>query len=114
MRYADRVDGESGSQLESELRARQRTAMQGAMEDVAAALQTLGRPDPFGPDIKASDDFLGPVFQKYSEKLGLPNLMNKTDYHLLAALVPKALIDSEIGEKLDRIVQVASRAKPVI
>ena len=114
MRYADRVDGESGSQLESELRARQRTAMQGAMEDVAAALQTLGRPDPFGSDIKASDDFLGPVFQKYSEKLGLPNLMNKTDYHLLAALVPKALIDSEIGEKLDRIVQVASRAKPVI
>ena len=39
--------------------------------------------------------------------------MLKTDYHTLANLVPKALIDPEIGEKLNRIVDIASRAKPV-
>jgi hypothetical protein len=33
-----------------------------------------------GPDIKASDDFLDPLFRKFYEKLGLLNLMRKTDY----------------------------------
>ncbi len=84
--------------------------MQEAMDEVSAALRTLGRPDPFGPDIKASDDFLGPVFQKYFEKLETRNLILKTDYHVLAHLVPKERIDPEVGQKLDRIVEVASQA----
>ena len=88
--------------------------MQEAMDDVAAALRTLSKPDPFGPELKASDEFLEPVFQKYFEKLGLRNLMQKTDYHVLAHLVPREQIDPEIAVKLDRIVEVASRAKPVI
>jgi hypothetical protein len=40
--------------------------------------------------------------------------MQKTDYHELAHLVPRDQIDPEIREKLDRILDVASRAKPVI
>lgn len=112
--FADQVEGEPGPLFESELKNRQRMAMQEAMDEVVAALRTLGRPDPFGPEIKASDDFLGPVFQKYFEKLAVRNLMLKTDYHALAHLVPKGRIDPEIKEKLDRIVEVASHAKPVI
>jgi energy-coupling factor transporter ATP-binding protein EcfA2 len=111
--YAEQIDGEPGPLFESTLRDRQRGAMQKAMDEVAGALRVLGRPDPFGPEIKASDDFLGPVFQSYFEKLGLRNLMQKTDYHTLAHLVPRARIDPEIGAKLDRIVEIASRAKPV-
>ena len=111
--YAEQIDGEPGPLFESALRDRQRTAMQEAMDEVAAALRVLGRPDPFGPEVKASDDFLGPVFRSYFEKLGLRNLMQKTDYHTLAHLVPRERIDPEIGAKLDRIVEVASRAKPV-
>ncbi len=88
--------------------------MQQSMDEVAGALRTLGRPEPFGPDVKASDDFLDPVFQTYFSKLGLRNLMQKTDYHVLAHLVPRERIDSEISEKLDRIVEVAKKAKPVI
>lgn len=110
---AEQVDGAPGPLFESELRSRQRRAMQEAMDEVVAALKTLSRPDPFGPDVKASDDFLAPVFQKYFEKLEIRNLMLKTDYHALAYLVPRDLIDSEIVEKLDHIVEVASRAKPV-
>ena len=88
-------------------------AMNQAIDEVVGALKTLGRPDPFGPEIKASDDFLEPVFQKYFEKLNIRNLMQKTDYHILARLVPRELIDPEVGEKLDRIVEAAGRAHRV-
>ncbi len=111
--YASKIDGDPGPLFESELRDRQMVAMQAAIHEVTAALRTLSKPDPFGPEVKSSDEFLGPVFQKYFEKLGLKNLMQKTDYHDLAHLVPSERIDPEIGEKLDRIVDVASRAKPL-
>ena len=87
--------------------------MQRSIDEVAAALRVLGRADPFGPDVKASDDFLGPVFQSYFEKLGLRNMVQKTDYYGLARLVPREKIDPEIGAKLDRIVTVSSRANPL-
>ena len=112
--YAEQIDGEPGPLFESALRDRQRSAMQKAMDEVAAAMRVLDRPDPFGPDAKASDDFLGPVFQSYFKTLGLRNLMQKTDYHVLARLVPRERIDPEVGAKLDRIVEVANQAKPVI
>ena len=57
--------------------------------------------------------FFGAGFSKYFEKLGTRNLMLKTDYHALAHLVPRELIDPEIVEKLNRIVEVANQAKPV-
>jgi hypothetical protein len=87
--------------------------MKESIAEVAAALKTLNRPDPFGPEIKASDDFLGPVFERYFGKLGLRNLMRKTDYHALARFVPHEKIDPDIIGKLDQIAEVASRAKPV-
>ncbi len=111
--YAEKVEGEHGPLFDPPLRDRQRTAMQNAIDQVAGALRTLGRPDPFGPQVKASDDFLAPVFQRYFEILKIRNLMQKTDYHILARLVPRERIDAEVGEKLDSIVEVASRAKPV-
>lgn len=111
--FADQIEGVPGPLFESPVRDKQREAMQRSIDEVAAALRVLGRADAFGPDVKASDDFLGPVFKSYFEKLGLKNLMQKTDYHSLAHLVPKELIDPEIGVKLDRIVEVSARAKPL-
>jgi hypothetical protein len=87
--------------------------MQEAMDEVSGALRVLGRPDPFGPDVKASDDFLSPVFQSYFKKLGLRNLMQKTEYHVLTKFVPRERIDPEIIAKLDLVVTVAERARPV-
>jgi len=112
--YAARVDADLGPLFEPDIRSRQTTAMREAIDEVSGALRTLGRPEPFGPDIKASDDFLTPVFQKYFEKLGLRNLMQKTDFHTLASLVPKEKIDPDIAGKLNQIVDVASRAKPAV
>lgn len=86
-----------------------RTAMDEAIAEIEDALSKLGRPSPWGPDIKASDDFLDPVFRKFYEKLGLPNLIRKTDFHTLAPYVPERLLDAEIRQKLDLIDAVAAR-----
>ena len=89
-------------------------AMKESIAEVGSALKTLKKFNPWSPDIKATDEFLDPLFDKYFEKLGLPNLIKKSDYHILARLVPKDKIDSEIIEKLDAIVAVAKKAKPRI
>jgi len=94
-----------------EMEARTR-AMENSINEVVQALETLGQPHttPWSADIKASDEFLAPVFKKYFAKLNLPILLRKTDYHLLAKLLPREQVDPEIEEKLDAIVAVAGRA----
>ena len=87
-----------------------REAMERAIDEIGAALSALGKADPWSIDIKASDDFLDPLFRKFFEALKLPNLMRKTDYHTLAPFVSADEIDDEVREKLDAIVDVASRA----
>ncbi|KHD06862.1 ATPase AAA [Candidatus Thiomargarita nelsonii] len=86
--------------------------MHETIAEIAMALKTLGKPEPWSADIKASDDFLNPLFNRYFEKLGLQNFMYKTNYHVLARLVPKEKIAPEIIEKLDSIVAVAETATP--
>lgn len=88
-----------------------RSTMEKAIAQVENALQTLGN-DPWGADIKASDDFLQPLFKLFYKTLDLPNLMNKTDYHTLAPFVPAEAIDYEIGKVLDAIADAAGNAKP--
>ncbi len=89
-----------------------RVAMEECLSEVAAALQTLGRGSPWSPTIKASDEFLDPLFAAFFGKLGLPNLMRKTDYHILAGFVPADQVDAEVGMVLDDIVAVCERARP--
>ncbi|MDZ7338277.1 MAG: AAA family ATPase [candidate division KSB1 bacterium] len=84
-------------------------AMQKAIEQVEQALKTLGK-DPWGADIKASDEFLTPLFSQFYKNLGLPNEMSKTNYHLLAAFVEE--IDPEIHRVLDAIYETSNKAKP--
>jgi hypothetical protein len=83
-----------------------------AREAITRPLVEPGKPDPWGPDIKASDEFLDPLFRSFFAKLALPNLMAKTDYHTLAPFVPAGQIDPEVREKLDRIVEVGRQARP--
>ena len=91
---------------------RRMAAMREAISEVESALKTLGKGSPWDPGIKASDDFLVPLFETYFEKLGLPNLMAKKNFHELTGHVPAGEIDPEIGEKLDAIARVAEGAKP--
>jgi len=88
-----------------------RDAMKEAIRQVEGALQIL-RKDPWSADIKASEEFLEPLFKQFYERLNLPNLMSKTDYHELAKFVPANTIDPEIGQALDAVVAAAGAAKP--
>lgn len=86
--------------------------MEESITEMEHALETLGKPAPWGPDIKASDDFLDRLFKRFYEKRSLPSLMTKTDYHRLAGFVDEKHIDPEIREKLDALADAAGRARP--
>ena len=89
-----------------------RDAMEKAIAEIRSALANLGKPDPWSPDLKASDEFLDPLFKKFYQAVRLPNLMQKTDYHTLAPHVPPDELDAEVREKLDAIADVAGKAQP--
>jgi len=108
-----RVSSESvGPLFEGAEAERSVRAMREAIQEIEGALRTLRRPSPWGPDLKVSDEFLPRVFETYYEKLGLPNLMAKRNFHELAFHLPIEEIDPEIKEKLDLIVRVARAAAP--
>ena len=85
-------------------------AMRAAIDEIESALKALDKSSPWSEDTKASDDFLTPLFKAYFEKLDLPNLMAKKNFHELVEYVPESEIDAEVHEKLDAIVQVADSA----
>ena len=92
---------------------KRQNAMREAIREIQSAMETLGKGSPWSTDTKVSDDFLDPVFRVYFQKLGLPNLMNKKNFHELAQHIPENEIAYEVREKLDAIVQVAeSVAEP--
>ncbi|MFN8556105.1 MAG: hypothetical protein U0531_01695 [Dehalococcoidia bacterium] len=85
--------------------------MMEVINDFVPRVALRDRTDPWWSNIEASDDFLDRLFAAFYERLGLPNLMRKSDYHALARFVAPA-IDAEVIAVLDRIVRVAERAKP--
>ena len=109
---ATATDAMPGSLFTAAEVGKRQNAMSQAIEGVESALKTLGKGSPWSADLKASDDFLVPLFKSYFETLGLPNLMAKKNFYELAEHVPDSEIDPEISEKLDAIVQVSERATP--
>jgi hypothetical protein len=106
--------GDDANDLFSRAEADHRVqVMEECISEMEAALSKTRRQPPWSAEIKASDDFLDPLFENYFEKLGMPNQMRKTNYHVLAQYVRKEDIDPEVTEKLDAIVAVAKRATPV-
>jgi len=70
------------------------------------------RSDRWWSEVKASDDFLDRLFETFFKRLDLPNLMRKSDHHLLAEFVPELLISADVRDMLDAIADVAQRAHP--
>ena len=89
-------------------------AMREAVEEIAGAMERLGRGSPWDSDTKVSDDFLTPLFRAYFRKLELPeDLMSKKSFYEVAEHVPSDELDPEVQEKLDAIAAVAASATPV-
>ena len=88
-----------------------RSHMEECIDEIEHALDTLGRPSPWGPDIKATDDFLDRLFTRFYEQSNSPALIRKTDYHRLAEYLNAENIDPEVTEKLDAIVDAAQPAR---
>ncbi|HEV7426806.1 MAG TPA: AAA family ATPase, partial [Thermoanaerobaculia bacterium] len=102
----------AGPLFEGPEKQRLRNAMTNAITEITAALVTLNKPDPFSADVKASDEFLTPLFQSFFKKLDLPDLMQKSDFHTLVKFIPANEVDTEVRETLDVILNVASSAHP--
>ena len=83
-------------------------AMRTAIEGVESALARLGKPSPWGGDLKVSDEFLVPLFKSYFAELEQYNTMPKNELHRLVEYVPDDEIDEEVREKLDVIGSVAA------
>jgi ABC-type lipoprotein export system ATPase subunit len=111
--YALEAGGEAGPLFAMAERDRRRVAIEEAIAEVRAARKTLRQPDPFADATKASDDCFAPIFEIYFDKLGIPNLMQKTDYHTLVRFVPQDRLAPEIAEKLDALAEIARLARPV-
>ena len=82
--------------------------------ELVNALRLTNKPDPWGPDIKVTDDFLDPLFKLFYERLGTPQRTFKRDYHGLADAIPVSEIAPEISSVLDAILETANRAKPAV
>jgi hypothetical protein len=114
LNYANQIPNDSDTtgplfgRMEKDRRSK---AMEEAIGEMEAALHTLNRPSPWDPNLKVSDDFLTPLFENYFKKLGLPNVLEKKNFHELASFVPEQLIDAEIMEKLQAIVRVAQSVR---
>ena len=84
------------------------------IDELVTALKVARRPDPWGPDIKVTDEFLDPLFENYFQRLGTPQQIYKRDYHGLADVLPLHQIDAEVNRQLDALVAAASLAKPAV
>ena len=87
-------------------------AMDESIEDIEKALKVLDK-SPWSNEIKASDEFLKPLFNKFFERIKLPNLMQKSSYYELAKFISPEDIDTEMKHVLDAILEVSQSASPV-
>ena len=84
------------------------------MTELINALRLTTEHDPWGPDIKVTDEFLDRLFKLYYERLGIPQQTFKRDYHGLADAIPIEEIAPEVSTMLDSILEVANRAAPAL
>ena len=84
------------------------------MTELINALRLTTEHDPWGPDIKVTDEFLDRLFKLYYERLGIPQQTFKRDYHGLADAIPVEEIAPEVSTMLDGILDAANRAAPAL
>jgi len=109
----DYAHSEGAKQLGELFAAHWRDAMDQAIKEIETALTMLGKPNPWEGESKVSDDVLTPLFDLFFRKVGLPNLISKTDFHVLAEFVSAEHLQGDVMEVLNAIAEVARRARPI-
>lgn len=113
--FAEAFSGESaaGPLFAAQESDKARRIMEECIKDLVPPVALRDPTDSWWINTKASDQFLDRLFAAFFDRLGVPNLMQKTDYHQLARHVPKELLPAEVGQVLDAILEVSRRARPV-
>jgi hypothetical protein len=106
------LDLRSDDLIDQAEREKRLEVLRECLAEIINALSLTNKPDPWGDDIKVTDDFLDPVFQQYYKRLGIPQQTFKRDYHGLAEVVPVSELSSEVTSVLDDLFSVASKAIP--
>ena len=88
-------------------------AMRKNIKEMEDALKKMKRGGPWDGKMKVSDEFLGPLFEDFYKDIKQYNIMPKKSFHDLARFITKDSIDPEVKEKLQSIVAVAEKAKPM-
>ncbi len=110
LQFASKSTGDAGPLFEHALKPKRVQVMDEEITKLASALELMGKKSPWSDDIKATDDFLDPLFTNYSRQLGIPLCLRKSGYSALIEFLSKEAIDPEVTDKLNTIVKVASRA----
>jgi len=113
--YAASLAADGPEQLSGKA-AELRAAMQECVAENVVPAMIRNLQDARWTTVKASDDYLKPVFEAFFERLKLPNRivkgMAKSEYHRLVRFIPDDEVDSEVTAILDAIYDVSQRAKP--
>lgn len=102
----------SGDLIDEAKRKNRLEVLGKCLAEITNALKLTNKPDPWGGDIKVTDDFLDPLFKLFYERLGISQQTFKRDYHGLADAVSVQDLPPEVSEMLNAIVKVASCSKP--
>ncbi len=85
-------------------------AMNEALQQIENAHRILGK-DPYGGDLKVSDEFINKVFEKYGEIRNVSPPLRKGKYYKLVKYLKNEEVDKEIFEVLDLIYSIAQKAE---
>jgi ABC-type nitrate/sulfonate/bicarbonate transport system ATPase subunit len=113
LRFASESEDDPGSLFAENEKHRRVQAMQDSISEIENALKKLNK-TPWSDDIKASDEFMENLFREYSNRLGVPLVLRKNEYHKLVRFLYKGDVDEEIITKLNLIYEVSQHAKPRI
>ena len=87
--------------------------MDEALTEITTALQRVNLGSPWDGNLKVSEQFLAPVFEAFYARMGRPNAMLKSDYHILIDYIQPDEVAPEVIAVLDAICDVANSARPV-
>lgn len=87
-------------------------AMGEAIRETLKVLRALGKADPFGGELRVSEEFFPPVFDAYRRLTGGEGrVLDKATYPELVGFLPDGAVDPEVRQALDAIAETAEAAR---